>query len=170
MSYDGLKPQIMFFSETKNTEFGWVNSLPSAVSTLLPSQAKLCPCTEWKTLLSHSCKNTASFFPLEHGVCSQLVPSHPGTFTLGGDSCAPGAMFCGSLHSVPCCHPFSSCVMVLGMFSSLPSFLLFVCGTNGFMPGKDGRSYIPVFMNCIFCHWKGINPVSHTQNHQLEIL
>lgn len=106
MSYDGLKPQIMFFSETKNTEFGWVNSLPSTVSTLLPSQAKLCPCTEWKTLLSHSCKNTASFFPLEHGVCSQLVPGHPGTFTLGGDSCAPGAMFCGSFHSVPCCHPF----------------------------------------------------------------
>ena len=103
--------------------------LHGSTSALAPRGKHLCPIAARARL---------PLFPSGHRVCCCLILGDPGAFTARGYACASGTMSSGSLHSLPCCHSFSYHVTVLEIFSSLLSFFLCACCTNGFM---QVRSY-----------------------------
>lgn len=147
--------------------------MPSAVSTLLPSQFQLCSCAEKKTPLSHSCKNKTSSFSI----------GAQGMLRAGTGS--PRHVHSWRLHRCILCH-----VLWVSLFTPLLPPFFFPCHSswNFFqvfsascfvstaqmalcqVKMREGTSHVPVCMNYIFCHCKGTNLISHTQNPQLEIL
>lgn len=110
MTCDGLKHRLCSF--LGGGEKVWTR-LPSVVSTLLPSPFLLCLCTKRQTPLSHSCKDTASFF----SIGAQVMP-------LAGTG-SPRCVHSWKLHLCIWCH-----VLWVSPFTPLLPLFFFLCHSS----------------------------------------